>query len=528
MAEHNGDSGNPPSLDEIREALRVLRHVAKDRSLLATMDLLEREELFQVAGRVNQPAAKETKILQRAIRKKERKEQRDHDRSVIQSTGVRTQRKLWESTAGSSPPQLPAAASTANDDEGPELEQPRGCYVCKQDYTRLHHFYDAMCRTCGELSFQKRNQTADLTGRVALMTGARLKIGYQAALMMLRAGCRVVVTTRFPVDSAQRYAKEKDYSEWKDRLQIFGLDLRHTPSVELFCSYFERVTDRLDFIINNAAQTVRRPPAFYAHMMEQEAAPLASQSKEVKHLLTLHMEATGALRKGAGLLSPGDGSLEGVSTVLAALQKDAPGMGMWASAAMSQMPYSKDDALLGAEVFPTGKFDLDRQQVDLRDVNSWRLKLADVPTPELLEVQLVNVIAPFVLNGKLKPLMARHRTGDKHVVNVSAMEGQFNRGTKTDRHPHTNMAKAALNMMTRTSAQDYVKAGIHMNSVDTGWVTDEDPVQYTAQKVEEMMFEPPLDIIDGAARILDPIFHGLNTGQHVWGQFLKDYRSVEW
>ena len=99
----------------------------------------------------------------------------------------------------------------------------------------------------------------------------------------------------------------------------------------------------------------------------------------------------------------------------------------------------------------------------------------EVETPELLEVQLVNAIAPFILNARLKPLMLKTPERHKHVVNVSAMEGQFYRTTKTDRHPHTNMAKAALNMMTRTSALDFVKDGIHMNAVDTGWVTDEDP-----------------------------------------------------
>ena len=198
------------------------------------------------------------------------------------------------------------------------------------------------------------------------------------------------------------------------------------------------------------------------------------------------------------------------------------------SAALSQVALAPGDLDHGHHLFPEGELDADLQQVDLRKVNSWRLKMAEVPTVELLEVHLVNAVAPFLLNARLKPLMASVPSQDKHIVNVSAMEGQFYRINKTDRHPHTNMAKASLNMMTRTAAMDYVEAGIHMNSVDTGWVTDEDPVDHAQAKREVHNFHPPLDIVDGAARIVAPIFDGINTGDHVWGQFLKDYKPTDW
>jgi hypothetical protein len=204
----------------------------------------------------------------------------------------------------------------------------------------------------------------------------------------------------------------------------------------------------------------------------------------------------------------------------------ADAVGLLASARLSQLSYAPGDEELAP--FPDGAVDLDEQQVDRRQINSWRLPLAEVSTPELLEVHLVNAVAPFILNARLKPLMLRQRTFEKHIVNVSAMEAQFARNKKTDKHPHTNMAKAALNMMTRTSAVEYARDGIYMNSVDTGWVTDEDPLHHAARKQDEHDFSPPLDVVDGAARVCDPIFSQLITGEPVWGLFLKDYRPTNW
>ncbi len=336
---------------------------------------------------------------------------------------------------------------TLNDVVG-VLQRPDHCYVCKEEFSQIHFFYDSMCLQCARFNYAKRIQTAPLDGQVAVITGARLKIGYQAALMMLRAGARVIATTRFPKDAALRYARESDFSAWRDRLQIYGLDLRHSPSVEIFARHLDRTLDRLDLLINNAAQTVRRPPGFYAHLMASEDQSIKELSEDARGLLADHGRFKASLNGPSG---------EAGTAWLAEWHagKTNPALGLTASAALSQIPYQCDGSAETPKHFPEGKLDADLQQVDLRGVNSWRMTLADVPTAEMLEVHLVNAVAPFILCAKLKPLMMRDRTNQKHIVNVSAMEGKFNRHTKTDKHPHTNMAKAALNMMTLTSARDY-------------------------------------------------------------------------
>lgn len=505
------------SKEELEACLATLQSLVEDSHALDLLGEEAKIELLKAAGMLSRPTKEELWKRRKDQKKKKKAALREQDRKARAKTGIRSARTA---EVFSAPEQLllPAAKVDMKDQE---LNSPRNCYVCKAEYTKLHPFYDAMCESCGDLNYRKRFQTADLTGQVALMTGSRLKIGYHVTLMMLRAGATVIATTRFPADSAIRFAKEKDFASWNDRLHIHGLDLRHTPSVELFCSYIEQTYDRLDILINNAAQTVRRPPGFYAHMMEMETLPFHQHTPQVQHLLTSHHNC---LNRIAG----GSDAGRDTSSLPVAWNAEGPGIGLRASAQLSQIPYSYDGGLQNEEVFPTGKLDVDLQQVDLRKTNSWRLKLGEVPTTELLEVQLVNAIAPFVLCNRLTPMMQRDYTGQKHIVNVTAMEGKFYRFKKEPRHPHTNMAKAALNMLTHTSAGELAKDGIYMNAVDTGWVTDEDPVQLASLKEKVHDFQPPLDIVDGAARVCDPFFDGINRGEHWCGKFLKDYFPIDW
>jgi NAD(P)-dependent dehydrogenase (short-subunit alcohol dehydrogenase family) len=497
--------------EDVETCIRVLRAIEADRSHLTRVSRELRRELLTLAGLVAKPERRDLVRMAKAFRRAEREAARAHDRQLVDEALLRIQRRspVYAPLRLEPPPQ-------DGTDERSELKRELACYVCKQPFTKVHRYYDSLCEPCGDFNYSKREQTADLSGQHALITGSRVKIGYQAALKLLRAGAHVTVTTRFPIDATSRYSKELDFPEFRDRLQIFGLDLRHTPSVDLFTRFLGQRLPRLDYVLNNACQTVRRPAGFFRHLLDTEATPFSDLPPEWRGLLADHGELCRAL-----------GSPQHTATsalpVAATTQVD----GIAHSASLSQRRYLDEDYRAGDTLFPANRYDEDLQQIDLREINSWRLRLHEVGTPELLEVHLVNAIAPYVLNARLKPLMVATSGRHKHIVNVSAMEGQFYRTTKTDKHPHTNMAKAALNMMTRTSALDFVKDGIHMNAVDTGWVTDEDPAVHAARKAE-LGFSPPLDIIDGAARIVDPIFAGQITGEHVWGQFLKDYKPAPW
>ncbi len=374
-------------------SMRFLQLAVADRAWLVKLTDPERVALLKLCGAVVAPSGEDKKKLNSAFRKEEREKKKAADHQLLATTGLRVSQKMGGVTVpfyAKPPTEGPALIEASHEEDESNAKSEGGgqktlfrkkaCYCCGARYATVHHFYASMCGECGDLNFRKRLQTADLSGRIALVTGGRVKIGFMIVLKLLRAGCRVVVVTRFARDAVVRYSKEEDFGKWSHLLQIHGVDLRHTPSVEAFCAMLVRTLPKLDFIVHNACQTVRRPSGFYKHMWKRERMAIE----------LLRPEEQQALQVCQGVVDP---------VLLSQIEL---------------LPEEGDQE----ELFPADVYDTDKQQVDLRPVNSWKLELADVSATEVVEVHLCNAVAPFVINGRLKCLMV-NGPGDRHIVNVS-------------------------------------------------------------------------------------------------------------
>ena len=435
--------------------------------------------------------------LFKAVKEQRRAERREavlaSDRSVTAATATGAPGRIDDETRG-----LPLSSRTNGASAG-TLVRPRACYVCKQRYRDVDAFYHQLCPACAALNHERRDARTDLTGRRALLTGGRAKIGMYIALRLLRDGAHTTITTRFPRDAARRFAAMEDSADWLDRLRIVGIDLRD-PAQVIALAEDAAARGPLDILINNAAQTVRRSPGAYAHLVAAEQAELADGALPEIVLLGRGADATAAALPG-GHWSPTPHALSALALTAGSASADRVAAGT---------------AIDAGGLAP-----------DLHPHNSWSQVVDEVDPIELLEVQLCNETAPFILISRLRPSLAASPARRTYVVNVSAMEGQFARGYKGPGHPHTNMAKAAVNMLTRTSAKELLaEDGILMSSVDTGWITDERP-HPTKMRLAGEGFHAPLDLVDGAARVYDPIVRG-EAGEDVHGVFLKDYAPAPW
>ena len=443
---------------------------------------------------VQQAVAKLFKTVKRRRKVERREAVLAADRAVTAATATAAPGRIDDETQG-----LPL--QTSSNGSAGRLLQARACYVCKERYVDVDAFYHQLCPTCATENHERRNARTDLTGRRALLTGGRAKIGMHIALRLLRDGAHTTITTRFPNDAVRRFTAMPDSGDWLDRLHVIGLDLRD-PAQAIALADTVAVRGPGDILINNAAQTVRRSPEAYALLADAESAPLPPGPLPE---LTTFGQAGGA--RPAALNGSHGQHWAPTPHALTALALTA--------GSASPERVAANTAIDAGGLVP-----------DQHPVNSWSQRVNEVDPTELLEVQLCNMTAPFILVSRLRPALAAASARRKYVVNVSAMEGQFSRGYKGPGHPHTNMAKAALNMLTRTSAQEMLTDGILMTSVDTGWITDERP-HPTKMRLAGEGFHAPLDLVDGAARVYDPIVRG-ELGEDLYGCFLKDYRPAAW
>ncbi|WP_122819108.1 SDR family NAD(P)-dependent oxidoreductase [Nocardioides pantholopis] len=452
------------------------------------------------------------KALKRERRTRKREAELAHDRAVTEATATGSPMRIDDETAG-----IPLVSTSGGAFAG-ELLNPRGCYICKTDYTLVDAFYHWLCPSCAAISHTKRDQHADLTGKRALLTGGRAKIGMYIALRLLRDGAHTTITTRFPRDAVRRFAAMEDSADWLHRLKVVGIDLRD-PTQVISLADDVAAAGPLDILVNNACQTVRRSPGAYSQLVEMESAPLPTDLA-LPEMVTFDRVSeahpamiAGALREHAVAHPDEDGA-----TLPARTAADLTALALTAGSA------SLERHLDGTAVDAGGLLP------DLQTTNSWTQHVDEVDPLELLEVQLCNQTAPFLLISRLRASMREAvRLGARraYVVNVSAMEGQFSRRYKGPGHPHTNMSKAALNMLTRTSAGEMFETDrILMTAVDTGWITDERPHQEKLRIAAEG-WHAPLDLVDGAARVYDPIVQG-EAGVDLYGHFLKDYVPSPW
>ncbi len=482
---HPDDADTPSGIDpaDLETCLRVLR----------AAEALPADHPDSLA------VQRATARLFKHARLRRRRERRDAvlaaDRAVDALTATAAPGRIDDETNG-----LPLA-SRADGEKAGTLLRARPCYICKERYTEVDAFYHQLCPDCAAKNHAKREARTDLTGRRALLTGGRAKIGMYIALRLLRDGAHTTITTRFPRDAVRRFRAMPDSDDWFHRLSIIGIDLRN-PAQVVAMAEAVAADGPLDILINNAAQTVRRSAQAYALLADAEAAELpAGPMPEVR------------------VFGPGaDDAPHGLESGAPAHWTPTPE----AVSALALTAGSASPERIAARM----AIDAGGLVPDLDPVNSWVQVVHEVDPRELLEVQLCNVTAPFILVSRLRPALAATSARRSYVVNVSAMEGQFSRGYKGPGHPHTNMAKAALNMLTRTSANEMFEDGILMTAVDTGWITDERP-HPTKMRLAGEGFHAPLDLVDGAARVYDPIVRG-EAGEDLYGCFLKDFAKHPW
>jgi len=397
-----------------------------------------------------------------------------------------------------------------------------------------------MCERCLRRNAERIADREDLSGRTAVVTGGRCKIGYEACLMLLRCGAFVVTSTRFPRCAAKRFLKEPDAAEWIERLHIYGVDFTDFPSLQAFASQLATHYP-VDVLVSNAAQTIRRPPAYYKEFFEDEKDAFLNglRSGTLAHNPVREL---GVDPRASADPSAHDhpNPLALINMEPASLVDPRTGVPALRSAALPMVPRIEGDEEDLSLLFPEDRRDLHGEPLDLRPATTWSTSLATkssssgvISSRELLEVLAVNAAAPFILLQQLVPVLTRAGgLAGRFVVNVTSAEGLFSSdgaASKGSEHPHSNMAKAALNMLTKTADAELSAQGVYCTAVDPGWVSMMRPGEPSSSARPL----PPLSEADGAARVLAPILDGVRalragSGEPPHGVLLRNFEVAPW
>ncbi|EGC28769.1 hypothetical protein DICPUDRAFT_43824 [Dictyostelium purpureum] len=430
------------------------------------------------------------------------------------------------------------------------------CYICKEP---LEDTSTRVCPVCRYNNINKTNAfsysdipnaKAALNHKVAIVTGGRIKIGYEIAKHLLESGFKVIITTRFPASAYEQFKKNIQPDNFSN-LYIYGVDFRNLQSVQQFIDTVKKEFSRIDILINNAAQTIRYPRAYYHNLLFNEKTIISSFDKLPPNILSkienINMNTIKNNSNNNNNNNNNNDDNNGKELLL--FNKNSK-----SSIDIVESVVTKDDEdEIDESLFPTGKMDLHGQQLDLRTKHTWNSTVEEITTAEMLEVQLINNTVPFMLINQLSSHMGLNKndeeiiskmsneTKEKYleaknkmarpdwsvIVNVTSPEGNINHESNamSGFHCHTNMAKASLNMLTKSIAYQFEKKNIYVIGCDTGWVSDmmpNSPIGIPSRP-------PPLKEIDGASRVLYPVyFHLFRNERHESGVQFVNFKPSEW
>ena len=407
----------------------------------------------------------------------------------------------------------------------------KNCYICKEKFglDNIHSFYGNLCKKCGDKNYSFRTMKLDFTGRIAIVTGGRVKIGYYIATKLLSYGAKVLITSRFPKDALFKFQKDPDYEKWKNNLVVYPIDFRIFESTIKFVQFINDNFPHVDILINNAAQTIRRTASYYKYLLPIETKDL-NKEDDKKIIKNDFVNLQNQLKEGEKEQNPSKSKTEIKNALISLMDNKSKEYQeiLPLSVIASQIRIMEEKSQPHVTVMGG-----DGQPYDFsKGKNSWNFEFDEIPFQEFTEVQIINTWTPYYLCVKLKPLMMQSPFPDKYIVNVTSVEGIFNH-YKRSSHVHTNMAKAALNMFTRTCGSYLKDIGIYMTCVDTGWVSPMNEMNSLLDKDKKNSYENefvnvPLDELDGAMRVLHPIIEGIKNKNYLFGILLKDYVKSPW